>query len=146
APVGHAGEVPHEDALLPDLARVLVHEPDRHRERHLVRQILLAALLNGKLRLTELVLAELDSERAGVVLDRRDIDDRPPKALLEEPVIGSLLDVDQIRKIKNVLQARETLPRTWRGYPVAQAEPPLGRSYFRFKACGQASTGANPAR
>jgi len=45
-------------------------------ERGLVGQILFAALLDGELRIAELELAELDGERAGVVLDRRDVVDR----------------------------------------------------------------------
>src|SRR5436190_6265350 len=76
AELGHHREVAHEDALLPDLARVLVHEADLHVERGLVGQILLAALLDRELRIAELELAELDGERAGVVLDRRDVVDR----------------------------------------------------------------------
>jgi hypothetical protein len=78
AELRHHREVAHEDALLADLARVLVHEADLHVERGLVGQILFAALLDGELRLTELELAELDGERAGVVLDRRDVVDRLP--------------------------------------------------------------------
>jgi hypothetical protein len=38
------------------------------------------ALLDRELRLAELVLAELDGERAGVVLDRRDVVDRLPES------------------------------------------------------------------
>ena len=94
--LGHHGEVAHEDPLLADLARVLVHEADRHRERDLIGQVLLTALLDRELGLTELVLAELHRERAGVVLDGRDVVDRLPKPFLQEPVEGSLLDVDQV--------------------------------------------------
>jgi hypothetical protein len=99
----HHREVAHEDGLLADLARVLVDEADGHRERGLIGQVLLAALLDRELRLAELVLAELDGERARVVLDRRDVADGLAKAVTEEPVERSLLDVDQIGEVEDVL-------------------------------------------
>ena len=95
--VGHHREVPHEDRLLADLARLLVDEADRDRERDLVGQVLLAALVNGNGRLAELVVGELDCQRSGVVLDRRDVVDRLAEPLLQEPMEGRLLDVDQVR-------------------------------------------------
>ena len=125
-PLGHHREVAHEDRLLPDLAGLLVDEADRHRQRPLVGQVLLTALLDRDRRLAELVLAELDGERAGVILDRRDVVDRLPQAFLEEPVERRLLDVDQVREVEDVLQARETLPRTRRGNRTGQVrQPPL---------------------
>jgi hypothetical protein len=96
APLGHHREVAHEDRLFPDLARLLVDEADRHRERSLVGQILLTAFLDRELRLAELVGAELDREGAGVILDRRDVVDRLAKALVQEPLKRGLLDVDQV--------------------------------------------------
>ena len=105
APLGHHREVAHEDRLLADLARLLVDEADRHRERGLVGQVLLAALLDADRRIAELVLAELDGERAGVVLDRGDVVDRLPQALVQEPVERGLLDVDQVGKVEYVLEA-----------------------------------------
>jgi hypothetical protein len=105
APLGHHREVAHEDRLLADLARLLVDEADRHRERGLVGQVLLAALLDGDRGVTELVLAELHRERAGVVLDGRDVVDCLPKPFLHEPPEGGLLDVDQVGKVEYVLQA-----------------------------------------
>ena len=95
--VGHHREIPHEDGLLADLARLLVDEADRHGERNLVRQVLLATLLDGDRSRTELIVGKLDGERAGVILDRRDVVDRFSQAFLQEPVEGGSLDVDQIR-------------------------------------------------
>jgi len=40
----------------------LVHEPDRHRERGLVGEVLLTAFLDRELGQAELVLAEFDGE------------------------------------------------------------------------------------
>src|SRR5262249_55474082 len=124
----HHREVPHEDGLLADLAGLLVDEADGHRERRLVRQVLLAALLDRELRLPEAVLAELDGERAGVVLDRRDVVDRLPQALVEEPLERGLLDVDQVRKIQNLLYAGEGCARARRGNLSGQEiQPPSKR-------------------
>ncbi len=74
--LGHHREVAHEDALLADLARLRVHEADGHRERRLVGEVLLTTLGDRVLRRAELVVAELDRQRAGVVGDRRDVVDR----------------------------------------------------------------------
>ena len=105
SPLGHHREVPHEDRLLADLAGVLVDEADGHRERCLVGQVLLSTLLDRELRLTEVVVAELDGERAGVVLDRRDVVDRFAEAFAEEPVEGLPLDVDQVGEVEDVLES-----------------------------------------
>ena len=106
--VGHHREVPHEDRLLPNLACFLVHEPDHHRERSLVGEVLLAALLDRERGRPELVRSELHRERAGVVLDRRYVVDRLPKAFRQKPGVGSLLDIDQVRYFKDVVEAGET--------------------------------------
>ena len=126
AELGHHREVAHEDRLLADLAGVLVHEPDRHRERSLVGQVLLAALLDGELRLAEDVVPELDRERAGVILDRRDVVDGLPEALVEEPLERGDLDVDQVRELEDVLDPGKRLTRAGRCDLCGQVKkPPL---------------------
>src|SRR5436190_1245660 len=122
--LGHHREVAHEHVLLADLARLLVDEADGHVQRGLVGEILLPALLDRDRRRAELELAELDGERAGVVLDRRDVVDRLAETLLLEPVERRLLCVDQVRKVEDGLQARETLPRSRRGNPCGQVRVP----------------------
>ena len=107
----HHREVAHEDGLLADLARLLVDEPDRHRERGLVRHVLLAALLDGELRITKAVIGELDGQRAGVVLDRRDVVDGLAQSVSDEPIERGLLNINQVGEVEDVLQARETLAR-----------------------------------
>jgi hypothetical protein len=119
-PWGHHREVAHEDPLLADLAGLLVDEADRDRERDLVGQVLLTALLDRELRLPELVLAELHGQRARVVLDWRDVVDCLPKALLHEPREGRLLDVDEVGEVEDVLQARKALARARRDSNAAQ--------------------------
>src|SRR5262249_57953110 len=103
-----------------DLAGVLVDEPDSHRERRLVGEVLLSTLLDRKLGLTEAVVAELDGERSGVVLDRRDVVDRLAEAFAEEPVEGLPLDVDQVGEVENVLETRERLARARRSDRLGQ--------------------------
>src|SRR5439155_3216227 len=77
-------------------------------------------------RLSELVRAELDGERAGVILDRRDVVDRFAQALVQEPLKRGLLDVDQIGKVEDVLETRETGARARRSDLGGQEmKPPL---------------------
>ena len=119
-PRGHHREVAHEDPLLADLAGVLVDEADRDRERDLVGQVLLAALLDRELRLTELVFGELDRKRPRVVLDRRDVVDGLAKSALQKPLEGRLLDVDEVGEVEDMLQARKALARARRDSNAAQ--------------------------
>src|SRR5581483_2147527 len=122
-----------------------VDEADRHVERSLVGQVLLATLLDRDRRVAELVIAELDGERSRVVLDRRDVVDRLAKTLFQEPGEGRLLDVDQVRKLENVLQARETLPRARRGNPCGQVGvPPFTALWGECRRTGEAT--ARPAK
>ena len=125
-PLRHHREVTHEDALLADLAGVLVDEPDGHRERGLIGQVLLAALLDGELGQAELVVAEVDGERAGVILDRRDVVDRLAEAFADEPVEGLTLDVDQVGEVEDMLETGKRLARTRRSDRLGQVrQPPL---------------------
>ena len=101
APLGHAREVAHEDALLADLARRLVDEADGHVQRGLVGLILLAALVDVELGGVELVVAELHGEAAGVVLDRGDVVDRLPQSVLHEATEAGYLNVDQVGDVDN---------------------------------------------
>ena len=126
SPLRHHREVAHEHRLLADLARLRVHEADRHRERCLVGEVLLAALLDGELRLPEAVLAELHRQGAGVVLDGRNIVDRLPEAFAEEPIEGLALDVDQVGEVEDVLEAGKGVARARRCDRLGQVEqPPL---------------------
>ena len=113
AGVGHLGDVPHEDALLADLARGLVDEADRHEQRLLVGQVLLAALADGVRGGVEDVVAEFHGERTGVVLDRRDVVDRFADTGRQEVEKRLPLDFNQVRnrddprKLRGLLQVGE---------------------------------------
>ena len=97
APLGHPGEVPHEDRLLADLSGVAVLERDLHVEGPRVDHVLLAALGDRRRRVVEPQLAEDHRQIAGVVLDRRDVVDRlaqPALRRVSQPFEGAALDVD----------------------------------------------------
>src|SRR5581483_8778565 len=73
--VGHEREVAHEDLLVRDafdLAGLRGDQTHAHAQRRAVGHVALAALFDRVLRLAEAVLAELQHEVAGEVLDRRD--------------------------------------------------------------------------
>ena len=135
APVGHQGQVAHEDLLLADLPGLPVDERDLHRQRGRVGDVLLAALLDGVVRLdvvvghaglpaAQRVLAELDREGAGEVLDRRDVVDRLAKALLDEPLKGRALDVDEVGDVTNLLLLGEGVADAGSGLGAQVARPP----------------------
>ncbi len=114
AALGHPREIAHEHRLLADLARLAVDEPDRHGQRPRVRQVLLTALVQRRHRLIERELAELHGEVAGVVLDRRDVVDRLPQPAavrVDQPGERLLLDVDQVRDLDRLVEARERAAR-----------------------------------
>src|SRR5262249_16375516 len=99
---------------------------DRHRERSLVGQVLLTALLDRKLGISELVRAKFHRECSGVILDRRNVVDRLAKALVQEPLERGLLCGDQIGKVEDVLETRETGARARRSDLGGQEmKPPL---------------------
>jgi hypothetical protein len=64
--------------------------------------------------LIERELPELHGQVAGVVLDRRDVVDRLAQAApvwINQPGEGLLLDVDQVRNIDRLVEAREGTAR-----------------------------------
>ena len=88
-------------------------------------------------------VAELDGERAGVVLDRRDVVDRLPKPPVQEPLERGLLDVDQVGEVENVLDPGKGLTGAGQCDLGGQRkQPPLGRACSgeirRSQACGTA--------
>ncbi len=118
APVGHEGQVAHEDLLLPDLTGLPVDEGDLHRQGGRVGEVLLAAVLDRLVRLdvverhaglpaAQRVAAELHGKGPGEVLDRGDVVDGLAQALVEEPLERGALDVDEVWDLENLLEARE---------------------------------------
>ena len=135
APVGHQGQVAHEDLLLADLTGLPVDERDLHRQGRRVGDVLLAAVLDGVVRLdvvvghaglpaAQRVLAELHREGAGEVLDRRDVVDRLAQALLDEPLEGRALDVDEVGDVTDLLLLGEGVANAGSGAGAQVARPP----------------------
>jgi hypothetical protein len=104
-PVGHHREVAHEDPLLADLAGLGVDEAHRHRQRRLVGHAVLTALVDRVGRGAELVVAELDGQRARCSPRSARCRRCLAQALVQEPLERSLLDVDQVGEVEDVLQA-----------------------------------------
>ena len=99
--LGHHREVPHEDRLLLDLARVPVHEPGADEDRRGVGDVLFLALLDGELgRRTQILVVgielQLELERLGEVLDRADVVERVAQPLVQQPLEGVALNRDQV--------------------------------------------------
>ena len=96
--VGHPRVVAHVDPLALDLAGLLDQELDVDVQRPGERQVLRPALLLGVLRVAELVVEELELHHlAGEVLDRADLVEQLPEALLDEPLERIELELDQVR-------------------------------------------------
>ena len=70
---GHQGEVPHEDGLGLDLARVIIGELGVHVQRGGVSLVLIAALLHGMAGLLEIRVGEGQGHGLGEVLDGGDL-------------------------------------------------------------------------
>src|SRR5207342_2293414 len=82
---------------------LLDQELDVDVERLAERQVLGPALLLGVLRRPELVVQELELHHlAGEVLDRADLVEQVPEALLDEPLEGLELKLDEVRDLELV--------------------------------------------
>jgi hypothetical protein len=100
-------KVAHEDRLLLDLARLLVHEARLHEQGGREGHVLLAALIDVVLGRLEPVLGELEGEVAGEVFDGRDVAEGFGEPFGPEPREGIALDPDQIGEVDDVLDLLE---------------------------------------
>ena len=97
AGVGHQGEVAHEDLLLLDLAGLLVVQAHQHLHGGGIRGVARLALLHVVLGLlVHGVVDEAQLQVAGIIRDHVHIGKHFPQAGLQEPLIGILLDLQQI--------------------------------------------------
>ena len=97
AVLGHQREIAHEDLGLLDLARLVIGQADKHLERGGVGHVALAALLQRVLRrLVQRIIHKLKLQVAVEIVDRRHVVQNLAQILLEEALIGILLDLDQI--------------------------------------------------
>ena len=131
AEVGHPRVVTHVDTLALDLAGLLDQELDVHVQRPAEGQVLGPALLLGVLRVTELVVEELElHDLAGEVLDRADLVEELPEALFDEPLERLQLELDEVGDGKDlgdpgVALAHRGEVRGCRRFSSRQHERPL---------------------
>ena len=110
ARVGHDGEVAHENGLLLDLVGGLVAEMDLHLHGGGIGHVLGLALLNGVLG--GVVHGEADEGQlqvARVVGDGVHIVEHLLEARLQEPLVGLLLDFQEVGHLQDILAAGEAL-------------------------------------
>src|SRR4051794_11324609 len=137
AALGHHGEVAHEDLLLLDLAGHLVDEGGLDEQGPGEGDVLVAALLFGELLRTELVLAEVELELFGEVLDRAYFVEDLLDAFVQELVEGLLLDRDEVWELQNLLELGETDAVTYRNELVRQGlDPSQGYEERTTKGAG----------
>ena len=97
AAVGHQREISHEDLLLLDLAGLLVVQTYPHLHGSGIRGVTRLALLHVILGfLVHAVINEAQLQITGIVRDRSHIGKYLPQAGLQEPLVGSLLDLQQV--------------------------------------------------
>ena len=102
--VRHPRVVAHVDALALDLAGLLDQELDLHVQRPAEGEVLGPALLLGVLRRPELVVQEPElHDLLREVLDRADLVEQVPEALLDEPLEGLELELDEVRDLELVV-------------------------------------------
>ena len=125
---GHERHVAHVDVLLLDVldrlrAGILVDiehdEAQRHLQRRGIGQVALTAFVNVEFRSFELVLHELQHRGAGKIGDREDRLENSLQSLVRTPalglvhhqelVIGCLLNLDQVRHLRNFRDLSEEL-------------------------------------
>ena len=109
---GHEREVAHEDLLLLDLLRLLVAETHAHLERSGIRGVARLALLLGILGLlVHGVVHEAQLQVARVVRDRVHVAEHLAQARVEEPLVGLLLDLQEVRHVLDLGAPCEALPQ-----------------------------------
>ena len=112
---GHQRKISHKNLLLADLLEFVVMKSYLHLECSRVSSISLLTLLNRVFYFipTELEIDELQTQRAVEIGNWRDVTKYLTQALFEEPVIGILLNLDQVRHFQNFPLLRVTHPDTF---------------------------------
>ena len=112
ASLGHNREVTHEDLLLLDLLRLLVAETNTDLQRAGIRGIAGLALLFGVLRcVVHGIVDEAQLQVAGIVRDGIHILEDFLQAGIQEPLIGTFLNLQQIRHVHDFRCAGKALAK-----------------------------------
>ena len=108
AGVGHQGEVAHEDLLVLHLAGLLVQQTGGDAQGCCIGHVALFALFDAVLGLfIETEVHEAQCQIAGVVLNGADVVEDLFQALVQEPLIRVLLDLDQVRHTDDFVDVGE---------------------------------------
>ena len=108
AGIGHQREIAHEDLLILHFAGLLVQQTGGDAQGCCIGHVAFLALLDAVLRL--LIQAEVHKAQcqiAGVVLNGADIVEDLFQALVQEPLIRVLLDLDQVRHTDDFVDVGE---------------------------------------
>ena len=108
AGVGHQGEVAHEDLLVLHLAGLLVQQTGGDAQGCCIGHVALFALFDAVLGLfIETEVHEAQCQIAGVVLNGADVVEDLFQALVQEPLIRVLLDLDEVRHTDDFVDVGE---------------------------------------
>ena len=108
ARIGHQREVAHENFLVLDLAGLLVQQTGSHAQGGSVGYVALLALLDAVLGLLiQTEVHEAQRQVTGVVLNGADVVEDLFQALVQEPLIRVLLDLDQVRHTDDFVDVGE---------------------------------------
>ena len=104
--MGDQGEIAHEDFLFLDLLGLLVAQTHPHLDGGGVRGVPCLALFHVVLgRLVHGVVDERELQVPRVVGDGRHILKDLPQALVQEPLVGVLLDLQQVGHLQDLFVA-----------------------------------------
>ena len=110
AAVGHQREIAHKDFLILDLAGLLVEQAHANLDGLGIGRVALLALLYGVLRLfVEGVVEERQLKISGVVGDCSHVTEYLAQPLVEEPVVGILLNFQEVWHLQQLLILRVAL-------------------------------------
>ena len=142
--LGHQREIAHEDLLLLDLARLLVVQADAHLHRGGIRRVAGLALLHVILgRLVHAVIEEAQLQITGIVRDGRHVREHLAQAGVQEPLIGVLLDRQQVGHRHDLFVSGKVLAQ---GLAVVLVLGHLQYSRLSFSIFGSAPRRAPPVR
>ena len=104
AAVRHQREIAHENLLVLDFAGLLVVQADANLDGLCISCVAFLAFFDGVLRLlVKRIVKEGQFQIARVIGDRRDVVEYLAQPLVQEPVVGILLNLQEVRHLKNFL-------------------------------------------